>query len=316
MQAPLPSLFRDEALAYSNGDRNDGALLRLAPSWIGWAYWLLVAVALATGAFAVRGRVSEYAEGPSVIRVQGRMDLTAKLAGTVAKVFVRPGQRVAEGEPLVQFFGDEENAELERVQKEFDLHLLQLLRDPADSAARESLSALRAERELAATRAAQRLLRAPRAGVASDVRIRPGQHLGVGELVLALVPDDAPLEMIALVPGRYRPMLQVGMPLRFELAGYRYEYRQLEIAGIGDEVVGPAEARRSLGADVADAIPIDEPVVLVRARLPAREFLSSGARFHYFDGLHAQVQVRVRSEPILVALLPPLRALFGGHGGS
>jgi membrane fusion protein (multidrug efflux system) len=220
---------------------------------------------------------------------------------------------VAEGQQLVLFFMDSEDAERERLQKEFDLQLLKLLRDPSDGSARQTLSSLRAQRDLAAAHLEQRVVRAPRAGTVTDVRIRPGEHLAIGDLVLTIVEDSAKLSLVALLPGRYRPMLRAGDRLRVELSGYRYEYRDLRIDSIGDEIIGPAEAKRFLGPGVADGVAVDGPVVIVRASLPATTFVSAGRTYHYFDGLHAEAHARVRSEPIVLTLLPALKAL-SSHG--
>ncbi|HEY1584323.1 MAG TPA: HlyD family efflux transporter periplasmic adaptor subunit, partial [Polyangia bacterium] len=266
--------------------------------------------------YAVVGRVNEYATGPAIVRVDGRIDLTAKLAGTVATIDVQPGQRVAAGQPLVQFFDDDESGELGRLREEFDLQLLKLLRDPSDGGARQALTSLRAQRELAAARVGQRLLRAPRPGVVSDVRIRPGQRLTPGDLVLSLVPDGARLSLVALLPGNDRPLLRPGMALGFELVGYGNEHHELTIDSVGDEVVGPNEAKRFLGPDVADTMPVDGPVVLVRAQLAARHFASDsddGRPLRYYDGLQARAQAAVRSERIAAMLLPALKALWT-HG--
>lgn len=309
---PTP-LFREEALRYHAGESHEGVLLRLSPRWTRWSYWLLVAALAAAGLFGALARIHEYASGPAVLRVDGRLDLTAKLEGTVSGVRVQPGQHVAEGQPLVQFFMDSEEAERARLQKEFDLQLLKLLRDPSDAAARQTLSSLRAQRDLAEAHLEQRVVRAPRAGVVTDVRIRAGEHLAAGDLILTIVDDSARLSMVALLPGRYRPMLRAGGPLRFELAGYRYEYHELVIDSIGDEIIGPAEAKRYLGPGVADSLAVDGPVVLVRASLPAASFTSDGQAYRYFDGLHASAQARVRTEPLLLTFLPALKALWT-HG--
>jgi multidrug efflux pump subunit AcrA (membrane-fusion protein) len=307
-------LFRPEALEHHAARRRQGALLDLTPAWTRWTFWLLLSVVAATVAWAWLGRVSEYAEGPAIVRIDSRRDLTARFSATVATVMVRPGEHVTAGQPLVQFHVDEESAELDRIRQEFDLQLIKVLRDPLDEPARQALSSLRAQRELATARLDQRLVHAPAAGVVSDVRIRPGQHLAVGELLLSVVPEDAPLSLVALLPGRYRPMLRRGMPLRFELSGYRHEYRETEIDAVSAEIIGPAEAKRFLGPDVADSVELSEPVVLVHARLSSRQFLSGGQSFDYFDGLHAQAQARVRSEPLLLRAFPAFRELV--HHGS
>ena len=73
--------------------------------------------------------------------------------------------------------------------------------------------------------------------------------------------------MVAFLPGEDRPLLKRGMPLRLEVQGYRYAYQQLTVDSVGDEVVGPAEARRYLGDEIADAVQFTGPVVKVEAHL-------------------------------------------------
>jgi membrane fusion protein (multidrug efflux system) len=309
----MTQLFRQEALEHHAAGRHEGALLDLTPRWTRWTFWLLAGVVAAALAWAWFGHIYEYASGAAIVRVDGRSDITAKFAATVATVMVHPGMRVAAGDPLLQFYVDEESAELDRIQEEFELQLIKVLRDPVDVAARQALSALRAQRELATARLEQRLVRAPVAGVVSDVRIRSGQHLAIGELLLSVVPENASLSLVALLPGRYRPMLKRDMPLRFELSGYKYEYRETLIDSVAAEIIGPAEAKRFLGPDVADSIDLREPVVLVHARLPSRQFVAGGATYDYYDGMHAQAQARVRSEPLLLRAFPAFRELWR-HG--
>jgi hypothetical protein len=119
--------------------------------------------------------------------------------------------------------------------------------------------------------------------------------------------DGGRASLIALLPGSYRPLLRAGMSLRFELDGYRYVYRELTIDAVDDQVVGPAEARRLLGAS-GDAVRLEGPLVVVRARLPERSFDFGGRSYEYFDGLVGSVDVRVGSAPI-VSLLPQPRLL-------
>lgn len=310
----MSDLFRQEAIERHATQRSGSALLDLSPRWTRWSFWLLAAVVGGTVAWACLGTVHEYASGPAIVRVDGRTDLTARFAATVAAVLVGPGQRVEAGQPLLRFNDDDEAAERDRLREEFELQLLKLLRDPQDQSARQALTSLRAQQELATSRVEQRLVRAPVAGVVSDVRIRGGQRLAAGELLLRVDRIDAPLSLIALLPGRYRPMLKRGMPLRFELAGYRYEYCDVRIDSVADEIVGPAEAKRYLGPDVADSIELREPVVLVRASMPSRHFTSDGERFDYYDGLQGEAQARVRAQPLLLRAFPAFRELR--HHGS
>jgi multidrug resistance efflux pump len=243
--------------------------------------------------------------------VEGQSHLTVDSPGLVSSVEVRPGQRVQPGQTLVTFRSQEETAALERIQREFDLQLIRVLRDPSDESARQTLTSLRAERELALTRQQARTLRAPQAGVVSDLRIRPGQYVSPGESVVSIVGDGVTVSLVALLPGGYRPTLEPGRPLRVELGGFPHEYHTFTIESVGDQIVGPGEVRRFLGPEISDALQLTGPMVVVRARLPAATFKSKGRTFNYFDGMLARADARVRQERILVGLVPGLKGALG-----
>jgi multidrug resistance efflux pump len=177
-----------------------------------------------------------------------------------------------------------------------------------------ALTALQAEQELAQARLAARSLRAPVAGVVGDLRIQPGQFLPAGSRVAALVGDDAPVYLLAFLPGYYRPYLRPGMSLRVELSGFRHDYREVPIESVGDEIIGPGELKRYLGPDLEGAIQVEGPIVLVRARLPSRTFMRHGRELGFFEGMPAHAEVAVRAEPIVLTLIPGLKALFPHDG--
>jgi membrane fusion protein (multidrug efflux system) len=302
-------LFRQQALDELERAGQRPSLLRIAPTWTRWSFFVVVAACGSALVYSFIGSIDEYAVGPSLIRADGRRPVTANVAGTVAAIEVRPGEPVKSGHLLVRLHDAGEVADYERLEHEFELQLMRSLRDPADQTARSSLTALRAQKELAQARLDQRSIRAPQDGSVSDVRIRPGQQLNPGDVVLTLVPHDASFTVIAMLPGHYRPVLRVGMPLRVELEGYRFQYRRVTIDEISDEVVGPAEVRRFLGADIADAVNLSGPVVLVQASLPTSTFDLDGHTVRYHDGMLAKAEARVRSERILLSLVPGLRAV-------
>jgi membrane fusion protein (multidrug efflux system) len=303
-------LFREEALRHHLRPAEEGEVLRLPPAWARATYWLLLAVVSVGLAYLVLGRAKEYASGPAIIRVAPRIELSSPAGGTVASVEVEPGQVARAGQVLVRLRAEREEAELKRVQEEFELKLADRLRAPGDESAGAVLAALRAELELGRARLEERLVRAPRDGVVRDVRIRPGQLLGAGEPILSLVPAGARFSVIALLPGHFRPQLREGMPLRLELDGHRYAYQWASIRRIADQVIGPAEARRFLGPEIADGVPIDGPVVLVDAELPSATFRARGTEYAYHDGMLARAEAAARTERILFLLLPQLRGLW------
>jgi membrane fusion protein (multidrug efflux system) len=315
VEPPAPRLFRAEAVAYRAQAQVASHVLELSPRWTRWAYWLLLVVLVVAAVFSIVGKIHEYATGPAVIRLEGRRDVTARFAGTVATIDAQPGRRVAAGDVLVQLYEGQESAELDRVRKESEIQLVKLLRDPGDTLARAALASLRAQRELAEARLAERVVRAPQAGTISDVRIRPGQQLQPGDVLFSIVDADAPCEVVAMIPGHFRPQLAPGMSLRLELDGYRYAYRDVIIDAIGDEIVGPAELKRFLGPELADTMEVQGPTLLVQAHLPSNTFRARGQELHYYDGMRATAEVRIRAASLLVTLVPGLRSILEASGG-
>jgi biotin carboxyl carrier protein len=311
MSGRSTELFRAEALSHHHeGDHRGGDVLRLSPEWIPAAYRLLLVVVAAAAAYGTFGTLTEYATGPAVVRVEGRTHVTAPAASTVATVDIQAGQRVAAGAVLVTVHLADRAAELERLNREFDLQMIKFLRDPADQAARSSLTTLRAERQLAQTRLEEQWIKAPHAGLVSDIRIRPGQHLTPGDPVLSLLGDDMRWVVIAMLPGHARPLLRPGTQMRLELTGYRYAYRDVAIQSVGDEIVGPAEVRHYLGQEIADAVPVTGPAVLVKAQLSSSTFQADGRSLSYYEGMLGTVDARLRRQPILLSIIPALKSLF------
>jgi multidrug efflux pump subunit AcrA (membrane-fusion protein) len=304
-------LFREEALRHVERGRGvEGDILRLSPAWTRWTYWLLVAAFALGGLYMVLGTVYEYAAGPAVIWVSGRSSLTATSAGTVETVEVRPGQRVEAGAVLVRFHSEREVAELERLQREFDLQLAKALRDPMDAAARQTLTALRTQRDLARTRVEQLSVRATQGGVIGDIRIRPGQYLNQGDVALTMLGDGTHCSIVAMLPAQYRPQLKPGMSMRFEITGYRYAYQDMTIESVGSQIIGPNEVQRYLGQEIADTIKVEGPVVLIEARPHSKTFDVDGVQFEMHHGMNGLAEARVRSETLFTALVPGLRAVL------
>lgn len=309
-------LFRGQAIdSFRSSGRAHGDPLRIAPEWTRWTYRLLLGALAAVLLFAAVAPVREYATGPGVVQLEGRRALTATTSGTASAVLVESGEPVEEGELLVRFYGASELADLERIERAFELELINRLRDPLDVGSERALSNLRAERGLAQARLAERDVRAPAAGLISDVRVRPGQHLTPGQVLVTLQTRAPEPQLLAMLPGSQRPLLRPGMPLRFELEGYQYAYQQLEITAVGDEVVGPTEAQRFLGSEVSDAAVIEGPVVFVYARLPATTFEWNGERYLVHDGMWGRAEVPVRSESVLLTMAPVLRSVFRRNDG-
>ena len=105
-------------------------------------------------------------------------------------------------------------------------------------------------------------------------------------------------------------MLAEGGVLRLELQGFSHAYQELEITEVGEELIGPQEVQRYLGPGLSESLTVQGAVVMVRAHPPSRYFQAGGHRFEYFDGMLGTADIRVRAEPILLLLVPGLRALL------
>ncbi len=297
-------MYRPEALTAYGQVGHRGDVIRVSPGWIRWAFWALLALIVASTAYLFLGRVHRYSEGPAIVRLHERTEVTARSGGALRSMEVAPGERVEQDQVLAHLDDRQARATVEQLQREFDDQLRAHLLDPYDAAAKQRVFALRGELASAHTRLQQHELRSPQAGVVSDIRIRPGQHIEEGDIVLSLLANDDDRHVQVFIRGADSPQLAPGMPLRLEILGYQYAYQDLTIDSVSDEVIGPAEARRYLGPQVADNLPIDGPVVLVRARLPESSFEASHEIYRFHDGMLATARVPVRTEPVIFTLFP------------
>jgi membrane fusion protein (multidrug efflux system) len=94
------------------------------------------------------------------------------------------------------------------------------------------------------------------------------------------------------------------MTLQIELPGYHKKREEAVIDAIGSQVIGPEEARKSLGDPIGDALPVTGPVVIVRAHLTTRTFEASGREYAFHDGMLGKAEVKVDHESLLRVLLP------------
>ena len=311
------NIFRTEALDHHrSGGQGQGDVLRLSPAWMNWTFRLLLCFFLASLLYLCLGRMNEYAAGPAVVRAKFKTEVTCPVSATVQEVVVSPGERVQAGHVLVRLDNEGQMAAVTRCEQDLEVELAACLRDPLDEAARRNAASLRSQLAYARLMLAARQLTAPVGGVVSDVRIRPGQSLLPGQLAVTLLGPDSQLTLIIMLPGYFRPQLEIGQSGRFEIAGYSHTYQPVSLNKIADEVVGPAEARRYLGQEIADAITVSGSVVLTEATLSGDYFHADGQRYIYADGMQGKVQVRVRSIPIILNLVPGLRFIWeGGNRG-
>jgi membrane fusion protein (multidrug efflux system) len=305
--APAKSPYRSSALRARSQARVEGDVLRLSPEWLPWAYVVVMVTFAGALAFAAITHVHDWANGPAVVRIAGRTDLTVPAAGLVKSIAIGAGQHVEAGQLLVEFASAPEQHELERAATEFDAALVKVLRDPADEPTRKELARARAARSFAEAQVHERALKAPRAGTIREVRIRVGQSIAPGEIVLTLVEDDTRPTVVALLPAYAHPQLKPGMTLRFSPSRFDFVHQDLVIQSVSDEVLGPSEIRRYLGPELADAVRLEEPSVIVTALVPADGFRCNGRLYRFTQGLPGEARAQLRTHSLLMMLLPEIR---------
>ncbi|MGH7269208.1 MAG: efflux RND transporter periplasmic adaptor subunit [Polyangiaceae bacterium] len=303
------ALFRREALEHQSARGAPAALLQIDAESTAWGFYLLCAGMLVALVFVAFGRMNEYATGPAFVRLDEHLTLSSSFSALVSKIEVAPGAVVEEGAVLVRFSDATETAELDSVSHEYNDQLAKLLQLPNDPVARDALVALRARRELAKTKLEQRTLRAPRRGVVGDVLVREGQLVEAGASIVALQEPESTATVVALLPGRYRPLLHEGAVLRFELEGFHRHAYELPIDTVGDQIIGPAEAGRYVGHDSADAFSFSGPVVLVQAKIHGTRFDADGQHFSFANGMYGKAETVVRNEPVAYGFVPSLKPI-------
>ncbi|WP_163864499.1 efflux RND transporter periplasmic adaptor subunit [Myxococcus eversor] len=308
-------IFRQEALDHYNRSEIQGSVLRLTPGWVRATFWAIMVQALVFAIVLGVVAVHDHARGPLLLRIKGQEDVTTTMPGRVSRILVSRGEWVSPGQSLVEFYSGDEEAQREQTLQEFRSRLAAQLLNPQSPSAQESVAGLRAQLDFNEARLSERSLKSPIRGRVQDVRIREGQYLGAGEVVVSVV-SDGPVEVwaLSLVPGRYRPQLRTGQPFRIELEGFAYQYTDLTVDAVSDELVGPAEVRRYLGPSLADVVTLEGSVVVVESRLPSDSFEVDGHTYHYYTGMPGTAWVRLRARSAWLTLFPILELLWRDLG--
>ena len=300
-----PTLFRTEALEEHRRSDGPSSILNVSERWGTWLVAGMAALLLAFAAFLVFGRATEYAEGNAIVRSRGRVPVIANAAGTVASVRLAPNGAVGAGEVIGTLYDHAELARVERLEQEYEDALVRLLRQPDDPGAGAGLSALRATSVEARAALSERQLTAPAAGVLADVRVRVGALVSPGQVVATVRTGGGAFEIVAAIPGNYRPLLEAGLPVVAELDQFPGSRFHLAADAVSPEVVGPEEARALMGR----GLPISDEsgaLALVYAGLPEVLTGAAGAEYALFDGMRGRVRIPVRQERFIVSLWPAL----------
>jgi|GEM_PF-6047135 len=299
------SLFRSEALAEQRRSESPSSILNVSERWGAWIVGGMAALLLAFAGFLIFGTATEYAEGSAVVHSRGRIPVVANEAGTVAAIQLAPGTPVAPGDVIGTLYDHAELAEVQRLEHEYEDALVRLLRDPESPTAGAGLAGLRASSEQARAALEERQLIVPVSGVLTDVRVRAGALVSPGQTVATVGSAGPGFEIVAAVPGNFRPLLDSGLPVVAELEQFPSSRFHLQAREISPEVISVGEARALMGELLLTAAE-DTALALVYADLPEVLVSSTGSEYPLYDGMRGSVRIPVREERFIVTLWPAL----------
>ncbi len=183
---------------------------------------LAILAALALVAWFCFGTKQYRITVPAVIRSTHTSFASAPFDGALAEVMVRPGDRVAAGDPILRM--DTRDLELQRAellaqQRAYELEVRRAADAgdaPAATTAAAQLELTRAQLDLIEKRIEQATVRASKPAVVlgPDIRQRIGEVVAVGTPLVSLAdPDDLRVEL--LVPEKRAADLELGADIAF-----------------------------------------------------------------------------------------------------
>jgi hypothetical protein len=109
--------------------------------------------------------------------------------------------------------------------------------------------------------------------------------------------------VVALIPGQYRPQMETGDSLRFNVLGYPQSYRNLVVTAVGDQIIGMSRVAEVLGTDALNTQGSQTGVVIVEASLPTNAFRVGIEELQLYDGMMGSVEIELGSQRLIRALI-------------
>jgi membrane fusion protein len=113
------------------------------------------------------------------------------------------------------------------------------------------------------------VVRAPKEGIVSSLLVRPGQAIGMGQSMLAIVPVDSPLEAQLLVPSKSVGFVHPGTQVIMHYQPFPYQKFGLQpgiVRKVSNSALSPSEVATLLGAQPQ----VTEPQYRVLVNLAAQ----------------------------------------------
>jgi membrane fusion protein, multidrug efflux system len=216
-------------------------------------------------------------EALGTLKARESVALTANVTETVSAIHFDDGQRVAAGQVLVEMTSAEEHALLVEGQarvaeasRQYDrVKSLATQRAASESLLderRRDLDAARAQLVAIESRLADRLIKAPFAGVLGLRNISPGALVRPGDLI-ATLDDDSQMKLDFALPSRFLSDLKLGMTITARSRDPGNQAFQGEIAAI-DSRIDPVTRAIQVRALIPNPRQDLKPGLLMQVEVP------------------------------------------------
>lgn len=151
------------------------------------------------------------------------------------------------------------------------------------------------------------VVKAPRAGLVSNLQARPGQQARTGVPLLTLVPEGGALTAQLLVPVRAAGFVVAGQAIDIRYDAFPYQKFGLyggEVLSVSESVLLPNEWPEA-------PVAIAEPVYRVRAKLSHPDVQAYGRQLALKPGMTLSADLRLEERTLFQWLLEPLYSLRG-----
>lgn len=221
-------------------------------------------------------RFADRIEALGTLRANESVALTAAVTDTVSAIRFDDGDRVAKGQVLVEMTSGEEHAQLEEARATADEAYRQFQRvlslETQGTAAKSLLDERRREYETARarlaaieSRLADRLIKAPFAGVLGLRDLSVGALVEPGDLITTL-DDDSVMKLEFQVPATYLDVLHPGLAVVATARAYENRDFEGEVKAV-DSRVDPATRSVRVRAVLPNPERVLKPGMLMRVEL-------------------------------------------------
>lgn len=274
--------------------------------------YLIVAFLLFAFVWSAYSQVDVIVESRGALAPEGYVrPVQPATGGVVQQIFVREGDRVESGQPLLQVDPAEIRTRLGKLREELStsqeqLRRLQALKGPVAETLDQENRIVRLQSEVAAAELTLRstILTAPVKGVLTTWDVRgAGAVLQVGQTIATIAPEGARLLAEVRVSNKDIALLEPGLPVKIKLDAFPYQDYGL-MQGTLVEIAPDAEGKDAGLSYKVKIAPAQSSISAKGRAIPLR------------SGLALTAEVITERKSVLSLILEPFRKLRGGNGSS